>query len=74
MRLFNDFEEQALKVANRADLLQNMIHYSSETQACIRVAIDIEIGVEEFGKLSSMFGITKDEYIDYILTLDKTMK
>lgn len=66
MRIFNDFEEQALKVANRADLLQNMIHFSNEIKPCIRLAIDIEIGNESFGKISSMFEITKDEYIEYI--------
>lgn len=66
MKIFNDFEQSAQIVADRAEKLRDVAKFSNELKPCIRLAIDIEIGNDNFIKLSNMFDISKTEYVDYI--------
>ena len=54
------------RTVDRAMKLYN-IRFSDNIKACALYAIDIEIGIKEFARASSMFGITKSEFADRIV-------
>lgn len=45
------------------------IGLSKNIKTCAVLAIDIEIGNKEFVKMASLFGITKSEFADKIVTV-----
>lgn len=62
-------------IVNESVSLYNSIFGPKEIEVCVRYAVDKYIQPSQLARLSSEFGITKDDYINWVIPfVEKKLK